>query len=525
MRLIRLMPPGTVPLLLQLGCLAAVLFPTASFAQAPPLWEALEPGPYPVGYRVLYETDRSRVWEALPDSEPGLEFTRPIRTSVWYPAQAVENPDYMTFGEYIHDPAPNAHFRRLRDILETRTVWIFRDAAPELWDTLLTLRTAAIADAPAAGGEFPLVMYASGGGASVPDNGSLAAYLASHGYVVAAVPQLGSTSAEELYRDIADGVETQARDIEFAMGLVMNLPGVNRRKVAIAGYSFGGSVAIRVAGRNPNVDAVVGLDASFVSGRGSDLDIKQLRMPMLSLYAGQQEAWAVRSGRVVDSLHYATRYLARVADVTHGDFTELRGMLVPLRIREALEDDVLAVGHRGYKAVCQYVLHFLNGVLKGDQAGLAFAARSSAENDMDAGLVEVRRVDAVAVPTEEEFVDILERDGIDVARRLLQDAERDHPYLDVIDEQLLNQFGYGLLNRDRHELAVVAFQLNTAAHARSANAFDSLGDAYLATGDSVRAIEALERVIELLPADSSLTMEGRDLLRRRAALRLRLLRP
>ncbi len=82
-------------------------------------------------------------------------------------------------------------------------------------------------------------------------------------------------------------VETQTRDIEYAMGVLQSLPQVDRRRLAVVGYSLGGLVALRMASRNPNVDAVVGLDPSFayawnldaVTGTGR-LDIAALRTPI-----------------------------------------------------------------------------------------------------------------------------------------------------------------------------------------------------------------------------------------------------
>jgi len=246
-------------------------------------------------------------------------------------------------------------------------------------------------------------------------------------------------------------------------------------------------------------------------------------MPLLSLYSRGQEAWAAQSDRLVDSLHYAARYLGRVGNLVHADFSELRGMLIPARIPHALTDEGLAEAHRGYMAICRYVLNFLNGVLKGEAAGLAFAARSSADNDMVSDLVEMRQMEAVDVPTEEEFVQILDLSGIARAESILRDAEREYPHLDVIQERLLNQFGYGFLNRGSPDVAASVFQLNATAHPQSANAFDSLGDALLVSGDTAQAIQALEQVVELLPEDPNISPDAKERMRRRVTLRLRLL--
>ena len=76
-------------------------------------------------------------------------------------------------------------------------------------------------DATASDGSFPLVMYSEGwNSSSQNDNSVLAEFLASHGYVVAAVPQVGTSSMSLTLGINAVDLETQMRDIEFAMGVV-----------------------------------------------------------------------------------------------------------------------------------------------------------------------------------------------------------------------------------------------------------------------------------------------------------------
>ena len=162
-------------------------------AQILPVWGGLEPGPHYVGYRVLYELDRSRIWRAAPDSNHSQETARPIRISVWYPADVSSDRTTMTLAEFVRDSAPSEYFAQLNRLLERRFVEIFSGVSQELYDTLLTLPLAAVKNAAPSAGSYPLVMYSPGGQASFPDNGVLSAYLASHGYVVASVPQLEST--------------------------------------------------------------------------------------------------------------------------------------------------------------------------------------------------------------------------------------------------------------------------------------------------------------------------------------------
>ena len=64
-----------------------------------------------------------------------------------------------------------------------------------------------------------------------------------------------------------------------------------------------------------------------------------------------------------------------------------------------------------------------------------------------------------------------------------------------------NELGYALLNAGRLEEAVDVFAWNAARFPDHANPWDSLGEAYLAVGDTVGAVRAYRRVLETIPGD------------------------
>ncbi len=63
----------------------------------------------------------------------------------------------------------------------------------------------------------------------------------------------------------------------------------------------------------------------------------------------------------------------------------------------------------------------------------------------------------------------------------------------------INAFGYQLLERNRLDDAITVFKLNTEAYPDSANAFDSLGEAYTRRGGREDAIKNYERALQLDP--------------------------
>jgi CubicO group peptidase (beta-lactamase class C family) len=68
------------------------------------------------------------------------------------------------------------------------------------------------------------------------------------------------------------------------------------------------------------------------------------------------------------------------------------------------------------------------------------------------------------------------------------------------EEPRINRLGYELLGRDAAK-AIVVFKLNTGAFPDSANAHDSLAEAYAKSGNKAAAIAAYERALGALPGD------------------------
>jgi tetratricopeptide (TPR) repeat protein len=67
----------------------------------------------------------------------------------------------------------------------------------------------------------------------------------------------------------------------------------------------------------------------------------------------------------------------------------------------------------------------------------------------------------------------------------------------IVAENLLNAVGYALLNDDKTAEAIEAFRLNVEMYPSSSNAYDSLGEGYMVSGDRVKAIENYEKSLEL----------------------------
>jgi tetratricopeptide (TPR) repeat protein len=494
---------GALALQALLISLAVALVAPCSNAQAPALWGELEAGPYPVGFKFIYGLDYSRGWKATEDSDgyPQAEGRgRPVRVSVWYPA--ARRGGRMLYRDYLPTTARGAEFAELNRLLEKRDAGNLRgNLKAEEFDALMSARTAASQNAPPRKGAFPLVVYSAGLNNSTQDNVVLCEYLASHGYVVITVPQLGTTSlGVDLKFPSPAELETQILDLQFAVGAVRDLPNVGRARLGVIGYSVGGVAALNLALRNSDVGALVTLDPTFGVRQYINLATEtpyyrptNLRVPWLYFYRAEPST----NLAVLDAMKYSNRYRLETAGMFHQDFSSYPMYAAQSAVAQSRTPET---AKRGYQTVCRYVLNFFDAQLKRDGRGAEFVARGPRENGVAANIAKAEVINALRVPpTEEKFLSVLERQGFEQALKLYNDNRAQDPRQPILSEDFLNQLGYRLKNQNRLAEAIEIFKLNVEAYPASANVYDSLGEAYMAAGDREMAIKFYERAVELNP--------------------------
>ncbi len=503
-----------VPLAFAPGGLAA--------ASPAPLWDCLQPGPHAVGFRVLWRYDYARTWTVLQDadghanSEPPY---RPVRISIWYPAKLQDGFPPMPFSGYVNVPVEDRSFDALNKRLmeydlggEGRGLrGLFK--SPSLLESLLKTPTASFLQAPAAEGSFPLVVYSLGQNDYTQENVVLWEYLASHGYVVATVPHLG-TNPRRLHLLIDDprSYEAQVRDLEFLTSVLRDMSLVNSNKLAAAGHSMGAVYATLLAMRNSAIRAVISLDGSLTNNPSPYAfrywegpywwDPARFKVPLLHLYKPED----VNMNRV-DGLTYSDRYLVKLPAAVHADFSSY-----PLYTRRAdpSELDPYALKFRNQKTaavehevVCRYVLALLNATLKGDEAAWSFLRHSPDPAEVPRGMVEHEFREGLKAPTEEEFYTLLESQGFDRTVALYRQLKEKYPGRTLVREKVLNRIGYEFIYDGRPERSIDVFRLNVEAHPQSADAQDSLAEGYLTLGEKDLALRHYRKALELNPGNKN----------------------
>jgi predicted dienelactone hydrolase len=168
---------------------ALLVFYSAA-AQAPPIWNGLQPGRYGAGVSV---------------STAG---SLPI--TVWYPSSAAGKP--VTLAGFVTSAASFADEAGV-DGLPAEI--ITRYASQPLFAT---------ADAPAAAGRFPLVVVAQGNQQRPLHQAVLAEYLASHGFVVVTAISTTVTAPMKTAEDVGPAAQREAEQLEKLAAFGRTLP-------------------------------------------------------------------------------------------------------------------------------------------------------------------------------------------------------------------------------------------------------------------------------------------------------------
>lgn len=105
--------------------------------------------------------------------------------------------------------------------------------------------------------------------------------------------------------------------------------------------------------------------------------------------------------------------------------------------------------------------------------------------------------------------------------RQLEEARREDPAATLFPEQMANAVGYEHLQAGDNAGAIEIFKLNAAAYPDSPNVYDSLSDAYLATGEKDLARQYAEKALQLLPSDSKDNEQFREGIRQSAEGKLK----
>ena len=112
-------------------------------------------------------------------------------------------------------------------------------------------------------------------------------------------------------------------------------------------------------------------------------------------------------------------------------------------------------------------------------------------------------------PSSSEFAALISDKGFEAAIQIVDRFRRDEPGEGVIDGRAMNALGYSLVGEHRFDEAIDVLRLVAYVYPDSANAEDSLGDAYLASGQREKARAAYQKALDLASSDPRFDLETR----------------
>ncbi|HLA11918.1 MAG TPA: hypothetical protein VJ023_15130 [Pyrinomonadaceae bacterium] len=494
---------GTTALSIILVMVGQLAFSTE--VQGGTLWGNLKPGLYSVGYRAVFTYDLTRPfikWDAQGREIVPAGKGRQMQISVWYPAHNAGRKPLMRFEEYVYLAAQELEFspptleKRRQAVDDFMKGPLSQGAsADRLW-ALLRMKTNAIKDAIPAKGSFPLVVYAH-----VPPSGNsiLCEYLASHGFVVAAISWKGTF---EYNLDVGlTGVETQIKDIEFVIGVLKADKQVDSDKIAIIGMSFGAISALGLQTRNGDVDALISLDGGIGSVFGANVvqrtayySLSRITTPLIHLYGSNVTGTDLS---YLYSLKYSERYLVGFTGMRHRDFTNI-GMFehfVPNISGKPGGNTKI-----GFEWVSRYALDFLRTYLGGDRESLEFLQNSPERNGAPPGLFTVERKARLnPPPSSSQLQAMIEGKGIQSVVALYKQLKE----MDAqpLPQQTLSEVGIWLGQKGDWNAVKAIIDLRLDSYPSSAWANYAAAEAHRRLGDKERARHLYEKTLLLLATD------------------------
>jgi dienelactone hydrolase len=251
-------------------------------------------------------------------------------------------------------------------------------------------------------------------------------------------------------------------DVDAALAYLLQQPGVDRKRIGVGGGSCGVHQAIQAARRHPEVGSLV-LLAGGTNRQGREFLQGTHWLPVFAAAAAddQFDADALRSMQwLLDLSGNPRNKFVGFPDGRHG--TEI------FQPHPELPQQIVA--------------WYLDTLVKTPADPKAAVATKK-------------------TPSSEFWVAVGQPGGVARAASMFHQARQRDPKAYLFPEGAMNQIAYERLEAGPAQEAVELFKLNVEAYPSSANAYDSLGDGYLAAGQKEQALQATQKCLALLRAD------------------------
>ncbi len=286
-------------------------------AQKHPLFSQLKLGDHAIGFRELYTSDSSRSFASSP--------ARPMQIGLWYPANDNIRGNEMTVQDYFAlDYREIDSSTKINDSLRQLTLQKLtrHGANQELVGHLLQSYTLATRGAKPGNENYPLLIFAQGGGRPARSAFLLGEYFASHGYVVITMPHIGKNS-QKIDRGVLR-VEEQVKDIDFLYHYASQLDFVDVESTILMAFSTGAESLFLHQANYQRAKAIV----TFDGGPNRELleevdgfDAFKINIPVLFVSSNHGMKMTIAEAEadryVAGALHNAQKYTIKMMELNH----------------------------------------------------------------------------------------------------------------------------------------------------------------------------------------------------------------
>lgn len=473
----------------------------------------LENGEFSVGFQHYTNIDSTRTYQIKNEFNNQFIY-RPIPISIWYPAKIDgKNSKQLTILNYLEILKEEEEWKNLPN--EFLLDWF-----PYLWNTKqnrahLSEKTTAFSNSTFLDGKYPVVVYAPSYQASSIENFALVEYLVSNGFVVISSPSRG-TNTRLLEGGTTKDMETQSRDLEFLLKEIHKYKNIDINRVTLMGFSFGGISNVITVMKNRSIKALVSLDGTErynypVLEKSSYFNLDMLNVPYIHfaqkdipedvLINDKIPAELNYKFQLYDSLIYSNTYSYKFNHLTHSYFSSFGVLFANRDKRQDKNDDLIM---QSYKVLSKHTLEFLKGFLKDDKKAKEFIESNPIENGFSENIISKKMKKTLEKKFDyKSFNDLAVNQEYQNLIPLYKNLKEKHPKLQL-KEGMLNTLGLRLsFNPLKAEQGIHVFLLALHIYPKSANLYDSLGEAYLYNNDYKSAKLNFEKSLELNPKNAN----------------------
>lgn len=511
-----------------------------------PLWGNLQKGKFSVGFKTTWALDYSRAYNTTFSDETAYaqnKAPRPILINIWYPAlnlpaKTMRQGEYLSFSsrlpQLVKFSKALAEYERgiIAQEVAGKAEKDFDQDEQRLFEELLLTPTAAVKNAKAQNGRFPLIIYHSGYGSSIEDNSVLCEFLASHGYVV--INSAFQEASGETFN--IDASESSRADIRYLIEFARRLPNVDWNKIALMGHSGGAhTVNTFQALGNSAADVLVSLDTTqdyhplsnnlWDNMTGVVLaedNIPNMRLPTL-VVAGR-----IAIFEMFDKLKDSERYYLTMQNMEHNDYISqgifnrrFAEKLSVLKSKDSAKikklEEELRLAQSGNEALCQYLSNFFDAYLKNDQNSKNYLLDKYQNNSFSSpepkvellsrGVTEPPKYDlnSKVSPSPRQLRFVVAEHGVDQTASLLRRFSSESKTSPIYKREFVYSFLDELMESKKEDglaLFKVYEEIIPAFGKIITRSFISWGKIFLEDGAEEKALSSFRKALFLDPANT-----------------------